>query len=576
MIALAREYLTGKRGLTVAIIVVMQVVQTLASLALPSLNARIIDDGISRGDIGVIWRLSVVMVVLSLAQAVCAGAAIYLAARIAMGQGRWLRERLFRHVQRFATPDMRAFGAPSLITRCTNDVQHIQMVTFLILEVMVVAPLMGVGGVILAIHEDVALSGLLLIVVPILAASVGAIMMALAPRFRAQQEALDSVSDSMRAQLGGARVIRAFRRQQTERRRYEDANAQLRRVALGIGYLFALLFPLIQVIVAAAQIGVMEVGARRVAAGAMQVGALTAFITYLILILMAVLMASFVFTMIPRAQVCAGRVRDVMRHAPTVTSSEAPRPLPARGGVWRFEGVEVRVGDAEAPVLWPFNLEIRPGETTAIIGSTGSGKTTLVSLLPRLRDPQVGRVTVGGVDVRDLDLAQLRTRIAYVPQRAYLFSGTVAETVCGAEAIDTDRLVKALGAAQAREFVDRLDGGIEARVEAGGVNLSGGQRQRLQIARALYRDADLYVFDDAFSALDYATDARVRAGLRDHVGPEAAVVIVAQRVASIRHATQIVVLEHGQIVGRGTHDELIEACPVYREIAASQNQEATA
>lgn len=567
---MTREYVRG-RVVALAGIVVLQLIQTLSSLFLPSLNARIIDEGISAGNLALIWRIGFVMVAVAAVQALCSAGAIFLAARTAMGQGQWLRERVFRHVQAFSSADMRAFGAPSLITRCTNDVQQIQMVVFLIYEIMLVAPLMGIGGVVMAVREDVPLSGLLLVVVPVLAVSVGIIMARLSPRFKAQQKAIDALTDIFRSQLAGVRVIRAFRRQGTERRRYGEANERLRGIALSIGALFALMFPVVQLIVTFSQVAVVWVGAGRIEAGAMDVGSLTAFLNYLILILMSVMMGSFVFTMIPRAQVCAQRIGDVLAHEPTVEGGTRHVHGPLRV---RLEGAEVRYGDAAKPVLAALDLEFKPGETTAIIGSTGSGKSTLVSLLPRLRDPSSGRVSVNGEDAREVDLDELRRRIAYVPQRAYLFSGTIAQTVAASEPAEPLRVWRALRAAQAEDFVRDLPQGIDTRVEAGGSNFSGGQRQRLAIARALYRMADLYVFDDAFSALDYATDAALRSGLRDHVGPDAAVVIVAQRIATIRHASTIVVLEHGRVVGRGNHDQLVASCETYREIVRSQTEEA--
>ncbi|QOX81514.1 ABC transporter ATP-binding protein [Nanchangia anserum] len=570
---LTRTYVRGSRVGIVALIVVLQLIQTFASLLLPSLNADIIDRGVARGDIGLIWQLGAAMLGVTVMQAACSAGAIYLAARQSMGQGRWLRERVFHHVQRFSTADLRHFGAPSLITRCTNDVQQVQMVMFLVYELMVIAPLMGIGGVLMAIRQDAKLSLLLLVCVPVLALTVGLIMMRLGPRFRAQQEAIDRITDVLRAQLSGVRVIRAFRRQRSEYDRYDEANHELRAIALALGSLFALMFPLVSLIISASQVAVVWLGGHRISQGGMEVGSLTAYLNYLVLILMSVMMASFVFTMLPRAQVCAERINAVLTYDPVLTETTTPTPIP-RGATFALEGASVHHTDASAPVLAPLDLEFRPGHTTAIIGSTGSGKTTLVSLLPRLRDTSAGRVSLGGIDVRDLDLADLRSRIAYVPQTSYLFSGTIATTVaaCASERIDRDRLTRALESAQAAEFVAELDEGVDARVEAGGKNFSGGQRQRLAIARALYRDADLYIFDDSFSALDYATDAKVRSGLRAHVG-DAAIVIVAQRIATIRHASCIIVLDHGHVVGRGTHGELVTTCPTYQEIVASQTGE---
>lgn len=398
-------------------------------------------------------------------------------------------------------------------------------------------------------------------------------MRGLAPRFRAQQEAIDYGANVLRSQLAGVRVIRAFGQQRRERARYEEANSRLRTIALSIGSLFALLFPLVSLIVTVSQVGVVWWGGSRIGSGGMNVGSLTAYLTYLVLILMSVMMAAFVFTMIPRAQVCAERLQAVLEHDPVLTPAASPTPMP-RTPVWALEGASVHYDEAARAVVAPCDVTFTPGATTAIIGATGSGKTTLVSLLPRLRDPSAGRVSVSGIDVRDLDLDELRARISYVPQSTYLFSGTLATSVaaCPAADVDPTRLRRALATAQALDFVEALPEGVDSLVEAGGTNFSGGQRQRLAIARALYRDADLYVFDDSFSALDYDTDAKVRAGLRAHVG-DAAIVLVAQRIATIRHASTILVLDRGRIVGRGTHAELVAGCATYREICWSQSSE---
>ncbi len=558
-------------------IAVLQVFATIAALYLPDLNARIIDEGVAVGDTAQIWHLGLIMLAASLAQGVATAIAVFLGARVAMGVGAWLRREVFTHAQAFSAQDVHDFGAPSLITRATNDIQQIQMVILMTFIIMIQAPIMGVGGVVMALRQDLSLSRLLLILVPVLAVVVGFIMARLTPLFAVQQTRIDRMNTVLREELTGIRVIRAFVRQPLVRSRYRDANDNLRSIALRIGSLFAVMFPAVMIVISLSTVAVLWFGGHLIDSGDMQIGALFAFINYLGLIFQAVMMAAMMFIMVPRANVSAGRVHDVLAHPVSVASPAPDTAASSLEGRWSFayRDVSLRYPGAEVPVLDDIDLDLTPGTTTAVIGATASGKTTLVNLLPRLMDPTEGAVTASGIPVPNLDLAELRRHIAVVPQHSYLFSGTIASTVAGVPEPDAEQRTRvewALEGAQATEFVIDLVDGIDAPVEPGGTNFSGGQRQRLSIARALYREADLYVFDDSFSALDYATDARLRLALPSYVHG-AAILIVAQRVATIRHADTIIVLDDGHIVGRGTHGTLMDTCPTYREIVASQMSE---
>ncbi|WP_447925484.1 ABC transporter ATP-binding protein [Georgenia muralis] len=562
-------------GRDVAIVVVLQVVQTLAALSLPSLNADIIDNGVLTGDTGYIWRTGALMLAITAVQVSCAIGAVYLGARTAMAAGRDLRAAVFGRVQRFSVAEMGRFGAPSLITRTTNDVQQVQIVTVLTFTIMVMAPIMMVGGVVMALRQDVALSGLLVVVVPLLLGVMGFMLVRMRPLFRQMQERLDRINLVMREQISGVRVIRSFNRQGTERVRFAEANTALMETALGVGRLLALLFPAVMLIINVSSVAVIWFGAGRIDTGEMQVGSLVAFLNYLMQILMSVLMAVMMFMMVPRAEVSAERIDEVLSTDPEITAPPEPRRLPARDGTGRglvveLDGATFGYPGANEPVLTGVDLRLEPGRTTAVIGSTGAGKTTLLNLVPRLLDVTGGSVRVGGTDVRDLDPGELRDRIALVPQRAYLFSGTIASTLRhGSPGASEEQIWAALEAAQARDFVEALPEGLAAPVEQGGTNFSGGQRQRLAIARALLRPADVYLFDDSFSALDYATDARLRAALPAATAG-ATVLVVGQRVATIRDAAQIVVLDAGRVVGLGTHAELMAGNETYREIVLSQ------
>ncbi|WP_327107777.1 ABC transporter ATP-binding protein [Nonomuraea glycinis] len=565
-------------GKEIALVVLFQFVQTLATLYLPTLNADIIDDGVVKGDTGYIARLGLVMLGVTLVQIACSFVAVYYAALISMALGRDLRAAVFHRVQDFSAQEVNRFGAPSLITRTTNDVQQVQLLVLMTFTMMVAAPIMCVGGIVLALRQDAALSSLLLVVLPVMVVIVGLIVMRMRPHFRMMQERIDRINQVLREQITGIRVIRAFVRDKHERERFGEANEQLTDVSLRVGRLMALMFPSVMLVVNVSSVAVVWFGGHRIADGSMQVGALTAVISYLMQILMSVMMAMFMFMMIPRAEVCAERIEEVLGAEPTVHPPADPVTPDRHLGELELRSVDFRYPGAEEPVLCDVSLVARPGRTTAIIGSTGSGKTTLLNLVPRLFDATEGEVLVDGVNVRDLDPATLSRAVGLVPQSPYLFSGTVASNLRYGRPDATDEeLWQALEVAQAREFVEAMPGGLEEPISQGGTNVSGGQRQRLAIARTLVHRPEIYLFDDSFSALDYATDARLRAALAAEI-TDATLVIVAQRVNTIRDADRILVLDAGRVVGTGTHTELMTTCPTYREIVLSQltEQEAAA
>ena len=574
LIRLLRERFRPYLGL-IAVIVVLQLVQSIANLYLPSLNAHIIDDGVAKGDTAVIMRLGGIMLAVTLAQVICAVGAVYAGARVAMSVGRDLRAGVFDHVQTFSARELGQFGAPSLITRTTNDVQQIQLVVFMTFIILVAAPVMMVGGVIMALQEDVQLSGLLLVIVPVLAAILGFAMVRLRPLFGSMQKRIDAINRIMREQITGIRVIRAFVRDTHERERFAGANADLMTVAVGVGRMMALIFPSVFLVMNVSSVAVLWFGGHRIDQGAMQVGSLVAFLSYLMQILMAVMMAVMMFMLVPRAEVSADRISEVMRTSSTVVPPVEPiTVLPGRGHL-ELRDVGFSYPRATDPVLRGVSFIAAPGETTAIIGSTGSGKTTLLQTIPRLYDVTEGAVLVDGVDVRELGLDTLWGAIGLVPQKPYLFSGTVASNLrYGKEDATDDEVWHALEVAQAAEFVTAM-GGLDAEITQGGTNVSGGQRQRLAIARALVRRPEIYLFDDSFSALDFATDAALRAALAPETR-DATVIVVAQRVSTIRYADRIVVLDDGVVVGTGTHPELMATNETYREIVLSQVTEAEA
>ncbi|MEU3453866.1 ABC transporter ATP-binding protein [Micromonospora sp. NPDC006766] len=569
LIRLLRNSLRPYRRLLAAV-VAFQFVGTIASLYLPSLNARIIDRGVAVGDTGQILRTGGWMLLVSLLQITCSIVAVYLGAKTAMGFGRDVRAAIFSHVNRFSAREVARFGAPSLITRNTNDVQQVQMLVLLSCTMLVAAPIMSVGGVVMALREDVGLSWLMLVCVPVLAIALGLIIRKMVPTFRLMQTRIDTVNRVLREQITGIRVVRAFVREPYETKRFGVANADLTATALRIGRLQALIFPLVMLVLNISGVAVLWFGAGRIDSGQIEIGALTAFLQYLMQILMAVMMATFMLMMVPRAAVCAERIVEVLDTESSVVPAARPVTEVSGRGELELRDVGFQYPGATAPVLHDITFRAEPGRTTAIIGSTGAGKTTLLTLIPRLVDPTTGAVLVDGVDVRELAPDELWRRIGLVPQRPYLFSGTVASNLRYGNPDATDaELWAALEIAQAREFVAEMPGGLDAPIAQGGTNVSGGQRQRLAIARALVRKPEIYLFDDSFSALDLGTDARLRAALKP-VTAEAAVVIVAQRVSTIIDADQIIVLEDGGVVGMGRHGDLLQTCPTYAEIVASQ------
>jgi ATP-binding cassette subfamily B protein len=564
-----RTYLRPYRR-WLSFVVALQLASTLAALYLPSLNADIIDNGVARGDTDYIMRVGAWMLAVSLVQIVASIGAVYFGARTAMSFGRDLRTSIFTTVGRFSAREVAHFGAPSLITRNTNDVQQVQMLVVMGCTLMIGAPIMCVGGVIMALREDLGMSWLLGVSVPVLAIAIGAIVTRMVPQFRTMQRRIDTVNRVLREQISGIRVVRAFVREPQERARFAGANDELTDTGVRAGRLMVLMFPTVMLVLNLSSVAVLWIGAGRIDDGQTQIGSLTAFLTYLAQILMSVMMATFVLMMVPRAAVCADRVQEVLDTQSSVVPPVRPVRATSARAELAFQQVSFRYPGAAAPVLTDISLHVEPGTTTAIVGSTGSGKSTLLSLVPRLFDVTGGAVSVDGVDVRELDPKLLWQRIGLIPQKAYLFTGTVASNLrYGNPEASDDELWDALAVAQARDFVAAMPGGLDAPVAQGGTNVSGGQRQRLAIARAIVRRPEIYLFDESFSALDLGTDARLRAALRP-VTRDAAVLIVASRVSTIAQAEQIAVLDEGRLVGLGTHDELVAGCPTYAEIVESQ------
>ncbi|WNM34975.1 ABC transporter ATP-binding protein [Streptomyces sp. Li-HN-5-11] len=575
LIRLLRTYLRPYKK-PIALLVLLQFLQTCATLYLPTLNAHIIDNGVVKGDTGYILTFGAVMIGISLAQVVCNIGAVYYGARTASALGRDVRAAVFDRVQAFSAREVGQFGAPSLITRTTNDVQQVQMLALMSFTLMASAPIMCVGGIVLALGLDVPLSGVLVAVVPVLAICVTLIVRRLRPLFRSMQTRLDTVNRVLREQITGNRVIRAFVRDEYEKDRFRKANGDLTEMALATGRLLALMFPIVMTVVNLSSIAVVWFGAHRIDSGGMQIGDLTAFLAYLMQIVMSVMMATFMFMMVPRAEVCAERIEEVLGTDSSVVPPSAPVVELRRHGHLEIRAAGFRYPGAEEPVLKAVDLVASPGEVTAVIGSTGSGKSTLLGLVPRLFDATDGEVLVDGVDVRTVEPKLLARTVGLVPQKPYLFAGTVATNLRYGNPDATDEeLWHALEVAQAKDFVSKLEGGLNAPIAQGGTNVSGGQRQRLAIARTLVQRPEIYLFDDSFSALDYATDAALRAALARETA-EATVVIVAQRVATIRDADRIVVLDEGRVVGAGRHHELMADNETYREIVLSQLTEAEA
>ena len=550
-------------------VLVLQALSTAATLYLPSLNAKIIDEGVSQGDVDFIWRTGGIMLAVAFAQVITAIGAVWCGSRTAMGVGRDLRGEVFRHVNSLSTEDMSRFGTPTLITRGTNDVQQVQMVYMMMLNFMVTAPIMSIGGIIMAVREDAGLSWLVWVSVAVLLGTISVIISRLMPLFRSMQDKLDSINGTLREQITGIRVVRAFVREAYESERFTEENKNITRLSLNIGRLFVVMFPLITVILNVATGAVLWFGGHRVDDGLVNVGSLTAFLQYLLQILAAVMMGTFMAMMLPRAIICARRITEVLRHEPSITPPSTTTTPETSAGTVEFRNVGFSYAGADAPVLENISFTAQPGTTTAIIGSTGSGKTTLVSLIPRLYVPTEGQVLIDATPTTSLTRQDIVQRVSLVPQKAYLFSGTVASNLrLGRPEATDEELWEALRVAQA-DFVDDLD----MPISQGGMNVSGGQRQRLSIARMLVARPLIYLFDDSFSALDVATDAKVRAAMRASFAERkqpVTSIIVAQRVASIRDADQILVLDAGHIVDRGTHEELLGRCAIYQEIVDSQ------
>ncbi|WP_049154767.1 ABC transporter ATP-binding protein [Corynebacterium aurimucosum] len=551
-------------GYVIAVLL-LQALSTAATLYLPSLNAKIIDRGVAQVDIDYIWRTGGIMLIVAFVQVLTAIAAIWFGSRTAMGLGRDLRSDIFRRVTRYSAEDMSNFGTATLITRGTNDVQQIQMVYMMMLNFMVTAPIMSIGGVIMAIREDAGMSWLVAVSVIVLLAAISLIIVRLMPLFRAWQGKLDVMNGTLREQIAGIRVVRAFTREEHEAERFRTANRDLTELSLKVGQLFILMFPIITVILNVATGAVLWFGGHRVDEGLVEVGSLTAFLQYLLQILAAVMMGTFMAMILPRAVICARRITDVLEHEPSITEPDQPRTPERSEGVVEFDNVSFQYAGAEAPVLHDVSFTATPGTTTALIGATGSGKTTALSLIPRLYLPTEGRVLLDGTDIADMARKDVVKRVGLVPQKPYLFSGTVASNLrLGAPEATDEELWNALRVAQA-DFVEDLD----MHIAQGGTNVSGGQRQRLSIARMLVARPLVYLFDDSFSALDVLTDAAVRSGMREYTA-EATTIIVAQRVSSIVDADQIVVMDAGRVVARGRHEELLESSETYLEIVESQ------
>lgn len=566
---LINRYIRPYWGL-LSIVIVLQTIATIMSLYLPTLNARIIDEGVVTGDTDFIWGTGGVMLLLSAVQGAAQIGAVWAGANTAMQFGRDVRAAIFERALSFSARELNRFGAPSLITRTTNDVQQVQMLVLMTAIMLVGAPITMVGGVIMALREDAGLSWIIFAAVVILGAGIVVLIVNMGPLFELMQKRIDTLNRVLREQITGIRVVRAFVREPHEARRFDTANAELVDTATKVGRLMAFLFPFVGLIMNVSTVGVMWFGAQRIESGDIQIGQLTAFISYLMQILISVMMTTMLLVMAPRAAVCADRIMEVLETDSSVAPPANPvAPSGERGHVL-FDRVSFAYPGAEEPVIRDISFELTPGTTTAIIGSTGSGKTTLISLIPRLFDATAGRVLVDGVDVRDLDPDTLWARIGLVPQKPYLFSGTIASNLRYGKPDATDEeLWDALRVAQAEPFVLDKEGRLESEIAQGGTNVSGGQRQRLAIARALVKRPSVYIFDDSFSALDVATDARLRAALRPETA-SAAVLVVAQRVSTITGADLILVLDDGEIVGRGTHEELLTTNATYREIVESQ------
>jgi len=554
----------------VAFVAVLVLAQSIANLYLPELNADIINNGVAKGDTAYILQTGGFMLLVTLLLGVTSIISVYWGSKTAMAFGRDLRHSVFRRVESFSLAEVNTFGPPSLITRNTNDVQQVQMLVLLGLNMMLAAPVMSIGGIIMALRQDVPLSGLLVVIIPLMAIIIGSLMRKALPLFKAMQVKIDRVNQVMREKLAGIRVIRAFVRSDYEEARFDVANLDLTDTSLKVGRLFAIMIPSVMAIFNISLVAVMWFGGLRIESGAMPIGNLTAFLTYIMQILMSVMMAVLMFVMVPRAAASVERIKEVIETEPQICDPATPAEVSDTRGFIEFRDVEFRYPGAEDPVLCGVSFRAEPGQTTAIVGSTGSGKSTLINLIPRFYDVTGGAVLVDGVDIREMTQEQLWDKIGFIPQKAFLFSGTVASNLrYGKEDATDEELWHALKVAQGKAFVTSMPEGLDAPIAQGGTNVSGGQRQRLAIARALVKRPEVYVFDDSFSALDFKTDAALRSALKNDI-TDATVIIVAQRVSTIMHADTIIVMDNGTVVGSGTHDELMVSCETYREIVHSQ------
>jgi ATP-binding cassette subfamily B protein len=557
-------------SLPLSIVLILVAVQAIANLYLPNLNADIINNGVVKGNTDYIMRTGGFMLLITLMLGICSIVAVFFGSRVAMSFGRDVRSAIFRKVMDFSQKDTNIFGTPSLITRNTNDVQQVQMVLVMAFNIMIMAPIMAVGGIIMALHEDVPLSGLMVIIIPLVVGMIAIVAIKALPMFRSVQKKTDRINQVMRETLSGVRVIRAFVRTEHEEVRFDDANADLTRTQLRVNRLFAVMIPFLFGTMNLSTVAIVWFGGIRVDSGGMEIGNLSAFLQYMMLVLFSVMMAALIFVMVPRAAAAAERIQAVLDTDVDLCDPDDAVDIADPKGVVEFDNVEFRYPGAEDPVLCGITFTARPGQTTAIVGSTGSGKSTLANLIPRLYDVTSGSVKIDGVDVRKMQLESLWHLLGMVPQKAFLFSGTVASNLrYGDETADDEALWHALAIAQGKTFVTEMAGGLEGEIDQGGTNVSGGQRQRLAIARAIVRKPKIYIFDDSFSALDFKTDQQLRSALRNETH-DATVIIIAQRVGTIMHADQIVVLDSGEIVGIGTHEQLMKSCETYKEIVYSQ------
>ena len=554
----------------IALVLAMVFLQSLSELYLPTLMARIVDTGIVKGDTAYILRFGGLMLVVALGGAVCSVIGSWFSARVGMGYGRDLRRVVFSHVEGFSLHEFDRIGTPSLITRTTNDITQVQNFAMVLMRMMIMAPIMAIGGVIMAVQQEARLTWVLAVAIPVIAAIIVLVASRGLPLFRAIQAKIDRINLVMREGLTGVRVVRAFDRIDHERKRFDEANLDLTRTAIRVNKLMAVLFPVLMLVMNLTSIAILWYGAKLIDLGHMQIGSLMAFLQYAMQILFSVLMVSFLFIMLPRASASAGRIHEVLAMAPGIRDAERPRSADEERGFIEFRGVTFSYPGAEEPAIRNVSFSASPGEVTAIIGGTGAGKSTLVNLIPRFYDVDSGSILVDGVDIREMEQERLRAKLGFVPQKAVLFNDTIASNIrYGKDDATDEEVARAAETAQATEFILGMQDGFGSVVSQGGTNLSGGQKQRLSIARALVRKPEIYVFDDTFSALDFKTDANLRAALKEETA-DATVLIVAQRVNTIMNADRIIVLDDGEVVGTGTHGELVRTCEVYREIVASQ------